>query len=104
MQIPLKLILKTTHNRFIVEGVIYNYNWHAPSEMYIGTEPLTMGVARGGHGRVFALLSLNFVLPLKPSTYLNPWYKNQSTPYESDTCHHLLNTKTIAARTGHYTR
>ena len=28
-------------------------------------------VARGGHGRVFALPSLNFALPSKPSSYLN---------------------------------
>ena len=30
-----------------------------------------IGVARGGHGRAFALLSLNFSLPSKPSSYLN---------------------------------
>ena len=32
-----------------------------------------IGVARGGHGRAFALSSLNFALPSKPSSYLN-WY------------------------------
>ena len=31
----------------------------------------SIGVARGGHGRAFALLSLNFGLPSKPSSYLN---------------------------------
>ena len=31
----------------------------------------TIGVARGGHGRAFALPSLNFALPSKPSSYLN---------------------------------
>ena len=31
---------------------------------------LTIGVARGGHGRAFALPSFNFALPSKPSSYL----------------------------------
>ena len=30
-----------------------------------------IGVARGGQGRAFALPSLNFALPSKPSSYLN---------------------------------
>ena len=33
-----------------------------------------IGVARGGHGRAFALPSLNFALPSKPSSYLNSVY------------------------------
>ena len=32
---------------------------------------VVIGVARGGHGREFALPSLNFALPSKPSSYLN---------------------------------
>ena len=39
-----------------------------------GRRPVTrvcvIGVARGGHGRAFALPSLNFALPSKPSFYL----------------------------------
>ena len=35
----------------------------------------SIGVARGGHGRVFALPSLNFALPSKPSSYLNCTYR-----------------------------
>ena len=31
---------------------------------------ICIGVARGGHGRAFALPSLNFALPSKPSFYL----------------------------------
>ena len=30
-----------------------------------------ISVARGGHGKAFALPSLNFALPSKPSSYLN---------------------------------
>ena len=33
--------------------------------------PKIIGVARGGQGRAFALPSLNFALPSKPSSYLN---------------------------------
>ena len=33
-----------------------------------------VGVARGGNGRAFTLLSLNFSLPSEPSSYLNCMY------------------------------
>ena len=42
---------------------------------------ISIGVARGGHGRAFALPSLNFALPSKPSSCLkfNILYKEELT-------------------------
>ena len=39
--------------------------------VYCMRSVLNIGVARGGHGRAFALPSLNFALPSKASSYLN---------------------------------
>ena len=39
--------------------------------VYLKYMLIAIGVARGGHGRAFALPSLNFALPSKPSSYLN---------------------------------
>ena len=49
-------------------------NLHLVNHNYV--THYSIGIARGGHGRAreFALLSLNFALPSKPSSYLNCSY------------------------------
>ena len=44
---------------------------HIITNLIIIMRALSIGVARGRHGRAFALPSLNFVLPSKSSSYLN---------------------------------
>ena len=39
--------------------------------LWINFSERIIGIARGGHGRAYALPSLNFALPSKPSSYLN---------------------------------
>ena len=48
-------------------------NTHTDIDTHTHTHTHThiIGVARGQHGRAFSLPSLNFALPLKPSSYLN---------------------------------
>ena len=49
--------------------LIIGINWCCKTKY--GLCAMNIGIVRGGHGRAFALPSLNFALPSKPSSYLD---------------------------------
>ena len=54
--------------------IVYQLDWLVvlcDVFVFVGDHVIDISVARGGHGRAFALPSLNFALPSKPSSYLN---------------------------------
>ena len=74
------LLLQYNVKNYILDGVYYLWRSRVlPGGEFVSAEqgsvefsiPINIGIARGGHGRAFALLLFNFALPSKLSSYIN---------------------------------